>query len=312
MRIAVPLAAALALTMPSAVVSQSRGAFVIEQTGQAFDTIDAAVTEAHDSNSTILIAPGVYRQCTVQITGNITYKAREPGTVVFEGETCEDKAAFVLRGKSSVVDGIVFRGFSVADGNGAGIRIERGNLIVRNSMFLDSQEGILGASELPWNITIDRSTFAGLGQCDESESCAHSIYLETTGLITVTRSRFERGEGGHYIKLRGPRVDIRDNSFDDTRGQKTNYMIDLSVGGTGVIAGNSMVQGRNKENWTAFIAVSPEAREHRAAGLRIEGNDARLAPGVEKNPVFVANASGERLAIGQNNLGPGIRPYETR
>ncbi|MBC7052055.1 right-handed parallel beta-helix repeat-containing protein, partial [Salmonella enterica subsp. enterica serovar Enteritidis] len=79
----------------------------------------------------------------VQAGGHITFKAVTPGTAIFEGTTCEGKAAFVLRGQGSTVDGIVFRKMRVADGNGAGIRTEMGDLVVRNAMFLDSQEGIL-------------------------------------------------------------------------------------------------------------------------------------------------------------------------
>ncbi len=74
----------------------------------------------------------------------ITFKAVQPGTAIFDGTTCEGKAAFVLRGQGSTVDGLVFRNMRVPDGNGAGVRTEMGNLTVTNSMFMDSQEGILG------------------------------------------------------------------------------------------------------------------------------------------------------------------------
>jgi hypothetical protein len=159
-------------------------------------------------------------------------------------------------------------------------------------------------------MVIDHSTFSGLGQCHESESCAHSIYLGSGGSVTVTNSRFERGKGGHYVKLRVPNVTITDNSFDDSAGDRTNYAIDLPEGATGLIARNAFVQGTSKENWTAVIAVAKEERKYRSAGLRVEDNDSRLAPGQTKGPAFVANASGERLAIGANRLGAGIRPYE--
>src|SRR3546814_18795408 len=93
-------------------------------------------------------------------------------------------------------------------------------------MFVDSQEGILGGEPTGQRIVIDRSTFSGLGTCDAATDCAHSIYLANRGSVTITNSRFERGQGGHYVKLRSPRVSITDNSFDDSRGHKTNYMID--------------------------------------------------------------------------------------
>jgi hypothetical protein len=262
--------------------------------------------------ATILIAPGVYHQCTVQAGGVITFKAVEPGQAIFDGTTCEGKAAFVLRGQASTVDGLVFRNMRVGDGNGAGVRTEMGNLTVTNSMFMDSQEGILGGEPIGQKIVIDHSTFAGLGQCDETPDCAHSIYLANKGSVTITNSRFERGTGGHYVKLRVPNVTIADNSFDDTGGRKTNYMIDLPEGSTGLITRNTFVQGRQKENWTGFVVVAAEARNYASAGLRVEGNVATLAPGETRSPAFVADYSHERLAVGANKLGAGVRMFETR
>src|SRR3546814_16830195 len=88
-----------------------------------------------------------------------TFKAVHPGAAIFDGASCEGKAAFVLRGESATVDGLVFRNMAVDDGNGAGIRTEMGDLTVRNAMFVDSQEGILGGEPTGQRIVIDRSTF---------------------------------------------------------------------------------------------------------------------------------------------------------
>jgi hypothetical protein len=304
--LALPL---LALALIGAAPSQPFG---IVESGEGYAHLEDALMAVRGQDATVLIAPGVYRECAIQQAGHVTFKAATPGSVVFDGATCEGKAALVLRGEGSTVDGIVFRNMRVDDGNGAGIRIEIGDLTVVNSMFLDSQEGILGGTDQPARVRIDRSTFAGLGQCDETPDCAHSVYLANTGSVTITRSRFERGRGGHYVKLRSPRVEIVDNSFDDTAGTKTNYMIDLPEGATGRIAGNVFVQGTRKENWTGMIVVAAEQRKFRSAGLVVEGNTASLAPGQAKSPAFVANASGERLAVGENRPGAGVRAYEAR
>ncbi len=308
MRLA-PLALLL-LAAPAA--AQAQAPFTIAETGQTFSDIDDAVQSVRMGSATILIAPGVYHQCTVQAGGRITFKAVEPGTAIFDGDACEGKAAFVLRGQSATVDGLVFRNIRVPDGNGAGIRIETGDLIVRNAMFLDSQEGILGGYPSNQRIVIDRSTFSGLGTCDDATDCAHSIYLSNEGSVTITNSRFERGQGGHYVKLRVPRIDITDNSFDDSHGHKTNYMIDLPNGASGTIARNTFVQGRDKENWSGFIVVAAEAHDFSADGLRIENNDARLAPGVDRSPAFVADLSGDAIQVADNHLGPGVRRFEER
>jgi hypothetical protein len=303
----------LAILLAAPVAAQTGHApFTVAESGQGSDNLQQLLLDIRGQDATIVIAPGVYHQCAIQQAGHITFKAAVPGQVIFDGTTCEGKAALVLRGAGSTVDGIVFRNMTVTDGNGAGIRTEQGSLTVLNSMFLDSQEGILGGEDTDQRITIDHSTFSGLGTCNAAPDCAHSIYLANQGQITVTNSRFERGRGGHYVKLRVPHLTITGNSFDDTQGHKTNYMIDLPEGGTGLIARNTFVQGGDKENWTGFIVVAAEHQKYPAAGLRVEGNDARLAPGVDRSPAFVADYSHEQLAIGGNHLGANIRAFEMR
>lgn len=277
---------------------------------RGYGSLQDAVNAIGGGSGTIVVAPGTHRQCAVQERGRVTFRAAVPGTAIFERQTCEDKAALVLRGEGSIVDGLVFRGYAVPDGNGAGIRTETGDLTVVNSTFLDSEEGILGGTRDRQRITIDRSTFSGLGQCPPDLQCAHSIYL-TSGTVTVTHSRFERGRGGHYVKLRAPRAVITDNSFDDAGGTATNYMIDLPEGATGLIARNVFVQGAAKENASTMIAVRAEEHRYPSAGLQVEGNEATLAPRA-KGTAFVGDWSGERLAIGANRLGAGVRAFERR
>ncbi|MGN6278108.1 MAG: right-handed parallel beta-helix repeat-containing protein [Sphingomonas sp.] len=302
-----PLLAALILASPAAAQS---GAFTVD--GRGFGSLQDAVHAVGGGTATISIAPGTYHECAVQEDGTVTFRAATPGKVVFDATACEGKAALVLRGNAAIVDGIVFRNMAVHDGNGAGIRIENGDLTVKNAMFLDSQEGILGNEHGGARIVIDHSTFSGDGTCDAAYDCAHSIYLATDGSVTVTNSRFERGQGGHYVKLRTPKLTIADNSFDDSHGHKTNYMIDLSNGGTGSITGNTFVQGKDKENWSAFITIAAEGKKFPSNGLSIRNNTADLAPGIDRSPAFVADLSGDAVTVADNKLGDGVRRFEER
>src|SRR3546814_17469796 len=114
--------AVLALLLLAAPAAAQNGApFTIAETGQTFHDIDDAVQSVRMGTATILIAPGVYHQCTVQAGGRITFKAVQPGTAIFDGTTCEGKAAFVLRGQSATAEGLVVRNMAVDDGNGAGV-----------------------------------------------------------------------------------------------------------------------------------------------------------------------------------------------
>lgn len=299
---AIPVAALLA--QPS-----SAGPFTVVDTGQRFGSLQQAVNAIGSGEGSIAIAPGAYRECAVQTQGSVSYLAEIPGRAVFDGTTCEGKAALVLRGRSAVVSGLTFAGMHVSEFNGAGIRIEKGDLTVTQSWFRDSDQGILSAADASGTIVIDKSTFTRLGTCEGGGGCAHSLYIGDYGALRVTRSRFEQGRGGHYLKSRAPNAQIAANSFDDSAGEGTNYLIDLPAGARGQITNNWFVQGANKENYGAMIAVAAENRANTSAGLSIAANDARLAPGARKT-LFVADWSGETLDLGNNTLGAQIERYE--
>jgi Right handed beta helix region len=300
----------LAIAAPLAAQSE-RPPFFVEESGKSFWRLGDAVKSIGDGQGTITISAGLIDDCAVQTEGAITYRAAQPGSVVFDGVTCEGKAALVFRGRAARVQGIVFQNMKVPDRNGAGIRLEKGDLDVENAIFRNSEQGILTGVEKMSNITIDRSTFSGLGGCPDG-MCSHSAYIGEIASLRVTRSRFERGTGGHYLKARAARVDIRDNSFDDTRGKETNYMIDLPAGSVGAITNNVFVQGLSKENYSAFIAVGAEQRVNPSAGLVISNNDARFAPGVQRGSTFVADWTHEPLKISANRLGAGLKISDRR
>ncbi|MEO5706784.1 MAG: right-handed parallel beta-helix repeat-containing protein [Alteraurantiacibacter sp.] len=307
------LGAIATASLTAVAVGQDGGAsFTVVETGQAFGQLQAAVDAIGEGDGTIAIAPGTYRLCAVQTQGRIAYLATEPGQVVFDAVTCEGKAALVLRGRGAEVSGVVFQNMRVADYNGAGIRLEMGDLTVAQSWFRDSQQGILTAGDPSGMLVVDHSTFTRLGTCEGPGGCAHSIYAGDLGLVRVSNSRFEQGRGGHYLKARSRQVQIASNSFDDAGGRATNYMIDLPAGASGQITNNWFVQGQDKENYSAFIAVAAESRDYSSAGLVVAGNTARFAPGVDRNSAFVADWSGEVQQIEDNRLGAGLERYEIR
>jgi len=303
--------ALLALIGSGPLRAQSGAPFLVEETGEAFERLQDAVDAIGGGRGTILIAPGRYRDCAVQESGRVAFVAERAGAAVFDGGVCEGKATLVLRGRSARVEGLVFTGQQVPDGNGAGIRIEEGDLAVAFASFVDAQCGILSASDPSGAITVERSTFSGLGGRSDGGD-VHSIYVGRYGALTVANSRFERGTGGHYLKSRAPRIAVLDSSFDDSRGRSTNYLIDLPDGAVGRIAGNTFVQGVGKENYGTMIAVAAEDGENPSAGLTIEGNIASVAPGFRWRTAFVGDWSGERLTIRDNRVGPGITPFARR
>jgi hypothetical protein len=303
--------ALLSILVASPLAAQSGAPFTVAETGEGFDSLADAVEAIGDGAGTIRIAPGRYGECAVQERGRIAYVAAEPGTAIFAGGMCEGKATLVLRGDSARVEGLVFTGMQVPDGNGAGIRIEEGDLQVSETLFLDGQCGILSASDPTGTIAIDHSTFSGLGRHPDGDG-AHSLYIGHYGVLRVTNTRFERGTGGHYLKSRAPRIEVLDSSFDDSQGQNTNYHIDLSEGATGRIAGNVFVNGTGKENYGTFIAVAPEDPENPSDGLTIENNDVSVVPEFRWSTTFVGDWSGDRLVVRDNRVAPPVNLMQRR
>jgi hypothetical protein len=291
--------------------TENAAPYTVVETGRSFTRLQDAVDAIGEGNGTIRFASLRFSDCAVQSKGEITYQAQVPGQSVLDGKACEDKAALVLRGRGARIEGLVFANIRVPDKNGAGVRLEHGNLSVSQAWFRDSEQGLLSGEDPQGTIAIDKSTFTRLGTC-EGSGCAHSLYIGNYGSLTVTRSRFEAGTGGHYVKSRAARIEVLNSSFDDSAGHETNYMIDLPEGATGRIAGNWFVQGRDKENYSAFIAVAAEHRSHPSAGLTVEGNNARFAPSIDRHSAFVADWSGEPLKLGDNALGTGLSSFEKR
>jgi hypothetical protein len=275
---------------------------VVVGSGESFETLQEAVAGLQGGDGTIRIAAGTYEDCAVVESGRVAFVAGTPGEVIFDGGVCEDKATLVLRGRSARVEGLTFTRTSVDDGNGAGIRLTKGNLVVVDSKFIDAQTGILSGDDPSSTISIHRSTFSGLGKFPD-EHGVHSVYVGGYGSLKVTNSRFERGKSGHYVKSRAARIEVIGNSFDDSGGSNTDYMIDLSNGATGRIAGNSFVNGADKDNYGTMIAIAAEGALRSSAGLTIENNRAWLAPNFPQWTAFVGNWSRDPLVIRDNELG---------
>ena len=194
------LGLAAAAVVAGALSSPAEAQFTVDGR-KNYARLQDAVNAIGGGSGTIRFAPGRYRQCAVQTAGQIVYFAQQPGSAILDGTACEGKAALVLRGRGARVVGLTFENIRVPDANGAGIRIETGFLHVAQSAFRNSESGILSANDPAGEIRVERSLFSGLGRCDRGLSCAHSLYIGDYGKLTVTRSRFERGRGGHYVKI---------------------------------------------------------------------------------------------------------------
>ena len=189
-----------------------------------------------------------------------------------------------------------------------GIRIEEGDLQVSQVCSSTARRNPL-RQRPERTITIDYSTSAARqASRRQRRPFAHVGHY---GALRITNSRFGAARAA-TISSRSPRAEILNNSFDDSQGRDTNYLIDLPEGAVGRIAGNTFVQGVGKENYGTLIAIHAEEGANPSAGLVIEDNIASVAPGFQWTTVLVGDWSGEALVMRNNRLGPRITAFERR
>jgi hypothetical protein len=165
------------------------------------------------------------------------------------GKNAQGKGTWVLSGPSSSTTTIVnveFHGAKVPDQNGAGIRLDGGSLVLRNTGFFDNENGILGGSGAT-SVTIESSEFARNGFGD---GYTHNIYIGDVDLLTVKASYFHRAKIGHNLKSRAKQSRIENSYFVDGTDGTASYLLDFPNGGVVYLRGNLLHKGPMADNST--------------------------------------------------------------
>ncbi|NMG56198.1 right-handed parallel beta-helix repeat-containing protein [Aromatoleum aromaticum] len=214
---------------------------------EAITTIAEVARLARDGDI-VEIQPGEYRGDVASWTQRrLTIRGvGERPVLIADGRSAEDKATWVIRNGDFVIDNVEFRGARVVDGNGAGIRFERGRLHVRNCAFVDNQTGILTSNFSDAELRIDDSLFADAPR--QEHSLPHLLYVGRIAQLEIFGSRFHNGYRGHLIKSRARRSDIRYNLIYDGRAGEASYEIDLPNGGNATLVGNVIGQSAATRN----------------------------------------------------------------
>ena len=91
-----------------------------------------------------------------------------------------------------------------------------------------------------------------------------------------------------------------------TDGICNSVIIDLPEGAAGRIKRNIFVQGADKENYSAFIAVAAEARRNSSADLVVADNEAHQVRAAFAASALIADWSGAVKRLERNHLGTHV------
>lgn len=170
------------------------------------------------------------------------------------GRHAEGKATLVVRDGDVQIENIEFRGSRVPDGNGAGIRFERGRLTVLNCAFFDNQNGILTANFGDAELVVRDSEF---GQAPRDTSLPHLLYVGRIARFTLSGSRFSGGAAGHLVKSRARMSEVHDNRLVDGVGGQAAYELEFPNGGAVTVVSNVIGQSAGTTN-PAIVSFGAE------------------------------------------------------
>lgn len=262
--------------------------------GEALRSLAEAARRATDGQ-VIELAPGEYRGETAVLQGrSITLRGLGAGAVLHaDGRHAEGKALLVVRGEVRL-ENLTLRGCRVPDGNGAGVRFERGHLQVHRCRFLDNEMGLLTGNDPDSSLALSDCHFGAAPR--HPGPLHHLLYAGAIGRLDVRGCRFEGGWRGHLLKSRAWRNHVLGNWLVDGAEGAASYEIDFPDGGDNLVAGNVIAQGPATQN-PALLSMGAEGRRARPGRLRLVNNtllsaavpgasflawwDERMAPGAQ-------------------------------
>jgi hypothetical protein len=228
-------------------VAPAAAAIVRVGPSETITRIADAARLAQDGD-TVLILPGEYRgDVAVWRQKQLTIRgAGERPVLIADGASAEGKAIWVIRDGDFVIENIEFRGARVTDGNGAGIRFERGRLEVRACAFVDNQNGLLTGNHPAAELVVRDSLFAEAPR--PGHVLPHLLYVGRIARFELTGSRFHNGYEGHLVKSRARVSDIRYNLLYDGPHGGASYELEFPNGGVARVVGNVIGQGADTKN----------------------------------------------------------------
>ncbi len=233
-------------------------------------SLPEALARAADGDEVHLLA-GVHRaQAGVILQRRLTVRGvGGPVVLQADGAHAEGKAILVVRDGDVRVEDLEFRGARVPDGNGAGIRFEKGRLLVRRCRFIDNENGILTGNVGTAELTVEDSRFS---DAPDTSRLPHLLYVGTIARFTITGSHFSHGRHAHLVKSRARESVVRDNQLVDGEGGTAAYELEFPNGGSVEVVGNTIEQSAGTTNPVLLAYGAEGERDDRPHRLHVEGN----------------------------------------
>ncbi len=225
----------------------SGGRTIVVGPQEPVKSITEAARIARDGDSIEIHSGDYRRQAVVWTQARLTIRGigKRP-RLIADGAHAEGKALWVVRNADMLIDNIEFRGARVPDGNGAGIRFEKGHLKVVRCAFFDNEMGILTSNFADAVLEVEDSEFGEAPK--HAGDLHHLLYAGRIARLSVRGSRFEEGFRGHLIKSRARESSILYNLLVDGPDGSASYELEFPNGGVAWVIGNIIGQSEHTDN----------------------------------------------------------------
>ncbi len=213
--------------------------------------------------SLIEISAGKYFDGGILTADDVTIRAEKGAHI--SGFSIKGKGSLIIQSDNTQIIGLECSHVSVADRNGACVRLEGRNLQLSSVYFHDSEQGLLSGKD-SGVIMIENSRFERLGKSGQ----AHGIYVGS-GELYISNSHFlSSKDEGHEIKSRAAKTIIENTTVASLYG-KDSRLIDVSSGGILEVVGCILQQGNNTSN-SDLISFALEGIKYKTNTIKIENN----------------------------------------
>jgi hypothetical protein len=283
------------------------GAASIIQVGArtGVQTIAHAAALARDGD-TVVIAPGdYYGDVATWTQDRLTVRAGAGGRVrvIAAGSQADGKGIWVVSGGKVTIEDIDFRGARAPGHDGAGLRLEKGQLLLRRCSFYDSEYGVF-AADGDAALDIENSEF---GENGDGSGASHTLFVGSIRSLKVSGSYFHHARGGSLLNSRARDNLLVSNRFTDELGGQSGAELAFPAGGQVRLIGNIIEQSATTTD-PAIIAYGTE-------GYAVPDNALYLASNtiVDDRPeggIMLQAKPGERQVQAYNNLLVGAGKLE--
>jgi len=245
-------------------------------------TLDAALA-ASLAGDTIYVRAGVYTVGDTTLQHALTIVGVGGEVILTSARTLGRERGLLTTQSDLTVENITFRGAWSAEGSAAGIVVEGGDLIVRNSKFEQNETGILARDGATGSILIENSRFAGNGWGDATTAAV--VAGRGTESLTVADSYFLENAAGHHILSRAAATVVERSILDDGSAGSLGSSIELPDGGRVVIEDNVIRKGASGANQVGVEYGANADLAHDGSSLSVSSNHFSDASGTGRGVV---------------------------